>query len=57
MTGRSGPRLARGAGPPGQVAIRKVNAITRRGCAEAHEASPDGQLSARGIHSTGSHER
>jgi hypothetical protein len=31
------------------VAIRKVNAITGRGCAEAQEASRDSQLSASGI--------
>ena len=34
------------------MAIRKVNAITGRGCAEAQEASRDGQLPASGLHGT-----
>jgi hypothetical protein len=40
---------------PGQVAIRKVNAITGAGCPEAQEASRDRQLPASGIHGTRSH--
>jgi hypothetical protein len=34
------------------MAIRKVNAITGRGCPEAQEASRDGQLPASGLHGT-----